>query len=43
MSSLQQQITRAPYLPVEIIRTAAPTAPRGKKVFSFIEINKQIL
>lgn len=31
-SSLQNQITRVPYLAVEIVRTAAPTAPKGKKV-----------
>jgi len=30
--SLQQQITRVPYLPIEIVRTATPTAPKGKKV-----------
>ncbi|CAF4812437.1 unnamed protein product, partial [Rotaria sp. Silwood1] len=30
--NLQHQITRVPYLPVEIVRTATPTAPKGKKV-----------
>jgi hypothetical protein len=30
--SLQHQITRVPFLPVEIVRTAAPTVPKGKKV-----------
>ncbi|CAF2607832.1 unnamed protein product [Rotaria sp. Silwood2] len=29
--SLHHQITRVPYLPVEIVRTATPTAPKGKK------------
>ncbi|CAF0951914.1 unnamed protein product [Adineta steineri] len=29
--SLQHQITRAPYLAVEVVRTTTPTAPRGKK------------
>ncbi|CAF0845464.1 unnamed protein product [Rotaria sordida] len=29
--SLQHQITRVPYLPVEIVRTATPTVPKGKK------------
>jgi len=29
--SLQNQITRVPFLAVEIVRTAAPTAPKGKK------------
>ncbi|UJR26687.1 hypothetical protein I4U23_008003 [Adineta vaga] len=29
--SLQHQITRSPYIAVEIVRTSAPTAPRGKK------------
>ncbi|CAF0731760.1 unnamed protein product [Adineta ricciae] len=29
--SLQHQITRAPYIAVEIVRSSAPTAPRGKK------------
>ena len=33
--SLQNQITRVPYLAVEIVRTAAPTAPKGKKVRFF--------
>ncbi len=33
-TSLQHQITRVPYLPVEIVRTAAPTVPKGKKVNS---------
>jgi hypothetical protein len=31
-SSLQHQITRVPYLPVEIVRTTTPTVPKGKKV-----------
>lgn len=30
--SLQNQITRVPFIAVEIVRTAAPTAPKGKKV-----------
>ena len=35
--SFQHQITRVPYLPVEIVRTAAPTAPKGKKVTSSMD------
>jgi hypothetical protein len=31
-ASLQHQITRVPYLPIEIVRTTTPTVPKGKKV-----------